>query len=38
MAIWQDLVDGDGFIQKYASVKRVVRKLRKSRTPEASVI
>jgi hypothetical protein len=28
MAIWQDLVDGHGFGEKYASVKRFVRKLR----------
>jgi hypothetical protein len=28
MAIWQDLVDGHGFGEKYASVKRFLRKLR----------
>ena len=38
MAIWQDLVDGHGFGEKYASVKRFVRKLRGSSTPEARVV
>ena len=38
MAIWQDLVDGHGFNEKYASVKRFVRKLRGSSTPEARVV
>jgi transposase len=38
MAIWQDLVDGHGFTEKYASVKRFVRKLRGSSTPEARVV
>ena len=38
MAIWQDLVDGHGFREKYASVKRFVRKLRGSPTPEARVV
>jgi len=38
MAIWQDLVDGHGFAEKYASVKRFVRKLRGSSTPEARVV
>ena len=38
MAIWQDLVDGHGFSEKYASVKRFVRKLRGSSTPEARVV
>ncbi len=38
MAIWQDLVDGHGFCEKYASVKRFVRKLRGSSTPEARVV
>jgi hypothetical protein len=38
MAIWQDLVDGHGFGEKYASVKRFVRKLRRSSTPEARVV
>jgi transposase len=38
MAIWQDLVDGHGFSERYASVKRFVRKLRGSPTPEARVV
>jgi transposase len=38
MAIWQDLVDGHGFSGKYSSVKRFVRKLRGSPTPEARVV
>jgi transposase len=38
MAIWQDLVDGHGFIEKYASVKRFVRKLRGFSAPEARVV
>jgi transposase len=38
MAIWQDLVDGHGFGEKYASVKRFVRKLRGSPAPEARVV
>jgi len=38
MAIWQDLVDGYGFGEQYASVKRFVRKLRRSPTPEARVV
>jgi hypothetical protein len=38
MAIWQDLVDGHGFTGRYASVKRFVRKLRGSSTPEARVV
>jgi transposase len=38
IAIWQDLVDGHGFTEKYASVKRYVRKLRGSSTPEARVV
>src|SRR6202140_4711466 len=38
MAIWQDLVDGHGFGEKYASVKRFVRKVRGSPTPEARVV
>ena len=38
MDIWQDLVDGHGFGEKYASVKRFVRKLRGSSTPEARVV
>src|SRR6202030_2830545 len=38
MAIWQDLVDGHGFGEKYSSVKRFVRNLRGSSTPEARVV
>jgi transposase len=38
MAIWQDLVDGHGFPGRYASVKRFVRKLCGSATPEARVV
>jgi transposase len=38
MAIFQDMVDGHGFAGKYASVKRFVRKLRGSATPEARVV
>ncbi|MFZ1010340.1 MAG: hypothetical protein WAN65_26110, partial [Candidatus Sulfotelmatobacter sp.] len=38
MAIWQDLVDGHGFSEKYASVKRFVRKLRGSSAPEARLV
>jgi transposase len=38
MAIWQDLVDGQGFSGRYASVKRFVNKLRGSPTPEARVV
>jgi transposase len=38
MAICQDLVDGHGFGEKYASVKRFVRNLRGSSTPEARVV
>jgi transposase len=37
-AIWQDLVDSHGFTERYASVKRFVRKLRGSPTPEARVV
>jgi len=33
-AIWQDLVDDHGFTARYASVKRFVRKLLGTRTPE----
>jgi len=36
--VWQDLVDGHGFSEKYSSVKRFVRKLRGSPTPEARVV
>ena len=35
MGIWQDLVDEHGFRDGYQSVKRFVRKLRGSKTPEA---
>jgi transposase len=38
MAIWQDLVDCHGFAGRYASVKRFVRKLVGSSTPEARVV
>ena len=38
MAIWQDLVDSHGFGEKYASVKRFVRKLRGSPAPDARVV
>lgn len=35
MAIWQDLVDQNGFREGYQSVKRFIRKLRGARMPEA---
>ena len=38
MAIWQDLVDGHGFSASYQSVKRFLRKLCGSSTPEARVV
>ncbi len=38
MAIWQDLVDGCGFIGRYASVRRFVGRLRGTDTPEPSGI
>jgi transposase len=38
MAIWQDLVDGQGFAASYQSVKRFIRKLSGSPTPEARVV
>lgn len=38
MGIWQDLVDEAGFRGDYQSVKRFVRKLRGSQTPEACAI
>ena len=38
MAIWQDLVDSYGFTGRYNSVKRFVRKLRGTATPEARVV
>jgi len=37
-AIWQDLVDGCGFTGAYQSVKRFIRKLRGSQSPEARVV
>ena len=38
VAIWQDLVDGHGFPGRYSSVKRFVRKLCGSPSPEARVV
>ena len=38
MAIWQDLVDAHGFTGGYQSVKRFVRKLRGSQSPEACAV
>ena len=38
MAIWQDLVDGYGFLGRYASVRRFVGRLRGVDTPEPSGI
>jgi transposase len=38
MAIWQDLVDSQGFTAGYQSVKRFINKLRGSATPEARVV
>ena len=35
MAIWQDLVDGHGFTARYASVRRFIRTLRATTTPDA---
>lgn len=37
-AIWQDLVDGHGFVGRYASVRRFVRRLRGARPPEPAGI
>ena len=37
-AIWQDLVDDQGFPGRYNSVKRFVRQLRGGTTPEARVV
>src|ERR1022692_4426471 len=37
MAIWQDLVDTCGFAGGYQSVRRFVRKLRGTQTPQARV-
>ena len=38
VAIWQDLVDTQGFAAGYQSVKRFIHKLRGSPTPEARVV
>jgi hypothetical protein len=38
MAIWQDLVDQNGFAGSYQSVKRFVRGLRGKHTPEARAV
>jgi hypothetical protein len=38
MSIWQDLVDQHGFASGYQSVKRFVRMLRGSTSPEARAI
>jgi transposase len=38
MAIWQDLVDTSGFTGGYQSVRRFVRKLQPSSSPEARVV
>jgi transposase len=38
MAIWQDLVEDDGFTARYASVRRFVRTLRGTSSPEARVV
>jgi transposase len=38
MSIWQDLVDRHGFRGSYESVKRYVRKLRGTQSPEACAI
>ena len=38
MGIWQDLVDQSGFTGAYESVKRYVRKLRGTRTPEPCAV
>ena len=38
MAIWQDLVDACGFTAGYQSVRRFVRKLHPSQSPEARVV
>ena len=38
VAIYQDLVDTQGFAARYASVKRFVRKLRGTPTPEARAV
>src|SRR5208283_3218404 len=38
VAIWQDLVDENGFASSYQSVQRFVRKLRGTQAPEARVV
>src|SRR6185295_17432986 len=38
MAIWQDLVDDHGFTARYASVRRFVRTVRGTSSPEAHVV
>ena len=38
VGIYQDLVDGHGFVGRYASVRRFVSKLRGTQTPEARVV
>jgi len=38
MAIWQDLVDTEGFPGRYASVRRFVRQLKAATPPEARVV
>ena len=38
MAIYQDLVDDEGFVGHYASVRRFVRKLRGETPPDARVV
>ena len=38
VAIWQDLVDQNGFASSYQSAQRFVRKLHGTQTPEARVV
>jgi transposase len=38
MAIWQDLVDDQGFTARYANVRRFVLTLRRASSPEARVV
>jgi transposase len=38
MAIWQDLVDDHGFVARYASVRRFVRRLRGAAPIDARVV
>jgi len=38
MAIWQDLVDSQGFAHRYASVRRFVARLRATTAPEQRAI